>query len=345
MKNILGLLSTDWHLKDENTELIKDLIIQKCKKAKELKIKNLFCLGDVLNSRIAQRQKVLLAFKEILDIINDYGLELYVIPGNHDKTNYSSYKSFLNPYEGHPALKLMSEGDKLDIIEGIRIHFMPYLEENMWLEEFKPDLLSNIKNVLLTHMAFEGSVNNDGSLVSTPLKPKLFKKFDLVLSGHYHDEQTLAPNMYHIPSICQGNFGEDEVKGFTILYDDLTFEIVKSDFPIYKKISIDINKISSNEIVKMAEKETKNLKDNIRFEFSGDEAKLKNIDKNFLNMMGVDVKIKIASVEIKESIKKVNLEKINKSQLLDEFKDFCEQEKLDYEEGVELLNVNYPPTP
>lgn len=46
--------------------------------------------------------------------------------------------------------------------------------------------------------------------------------------GHYHDYQQVGSNIFHLGSLQQNNFGEDESKGFWMLYDDCTVELLKS---------------------------------------------------------------------------------------------------------------------
>jgi len=124
----LIIQSTDWHLKKENIDQIKDLVMQQCELALELEVTRLVCLGDIFDSRIAQREDVLSAFGEILDTINSYGLELWAIPGNHDKTVYSSHKSFLDPFKGRDYFKLIDKVARLPFLEEqVQLSFVPSL--------------------------------------------------------------------------------------------------------------------------------------------------------------------------------------------------------------------------
>ena len=94
-KKALVVFSTDWHLQKENIQQITDLVKQQCELAEQLGVKTIIALGDILESRVAQREDVLTTFNEILDIVHTYNLKLVCIPGNHDKTVYSSRNSFL----------------------------------------------------------------------------------------------------------------------------------------------------------------------------------------------------------------------------------------------------------
>ena len=61
------------------------------------------------------------------------------------------------------------------------------------------------------------------------LPARIFSPFDKVFVGHYHN-RTVIPGtgIEYIGSSRQHNFGEDEEKGYTVLYTDGTYEFVKN---------------------------------------------------------------------------------------------------------------------
>src|SRR5690606_13354795 len=103
-EKVVAVVATDWHLKRDNIDEIKDLVVQKCKLADELGTDLLICLGDVFDSRKSQELSVLSAFNDILDIILRENKKMIVVPGNHDKVNYSSIQSFLDPFTYNPSI-------------------------------------------------------------------------------------------------------------------------------------------------------------------------------------------------------------------------------------------------
>lgn len=338
MKKPILVISTDWHLQQKNIEDIKNLIIEKCQLANKLEVQSLVCLGDIFESRVSQREDVLNSFKEILDIIHSFNLKLIIIPGNHDKTNYNSVESFLLPYENHPAINLVNEYSVIHI-SGIDFHLIPFFSDSIWLKYFDTLNISSNQDVIFTHIAVIGSVNNDGTHVSSSssISPKLFESFDKVFSGHYHDQQKIGKNFYHLPSIRQNNFGENSDKGFTVLYDDLSHELVKSTFKEFVKVKIDIDTISEDELNGFKRK-YKNSNSNIRFEFIGSEDKLKSLKKDDFTSIGID--IKTSSKEIFNDIQYIETAEIvehNRDTITLAFKDFCEKENYSYEQGLKYL--------
>lgn len=341
MKKPISVISTDYHLKRENIEQIKDLIRQKCDLADELKVDLLICLGDVFESRKGQEQMVFVAFEEILDYIHSRKKKLILFPGNHDKTNYNSSDSFLEPFQHHPAVQFFKEPDRFELCNNIECTVIPYYIPQLYIEKLEfiqKAKTSNLK-LLLSHIELTGSVNNDGSEIKNCLNKDSFKGYDLVLLGHYHNHQTIGGNIVHLPSICQNNFGEDTNKGFTILYDDLSWEIVKSKFREFKKILIHVEDVMNGGIEKMLyDYDTSNM--NVRFIVSGSQEQIKALNVSELEMRyGVDIQTQ--NEEINSSIEFVENEEItefNQSAIQSAFQEFCDDRKFNYDEGVKYLN-------
>jgi exonuclease SbcD len=343
-KKAIAVFSTDWHLRLDNISVVKELITQKCELAKRLGVKALVCLGDVFDSRKAQPEDVLTAFSDILDIIDDYGMHMYCIPGNHDKTDYSSKSSFLTPYTTHPALSLICDYDFVFISDNVSLYLMPFFVESEWIkryEEFLEDALPFREGdtaILCTHIAVTGSRNNDGTCVESALSAKMFQSFDRVLSGHYHDQQRIGENFYHIPSIRQANFGEDDQKGFTILYEDGSTELHRSQFKKYVKVKVDLDLINGDELDALRRRYAGD-DDNIRFEVTGREELIKSLHREDFSSIGIDLKTVVR--EIQNDIEYSEHQEIHehtKESIREEFQSYCEREKYSLDEGLKYLN-------
>jgi exonuclease SbcD len=338
-KKPILLLSADWHIKRENIEQIKDLICQQCNLADELKVDLLICLGDVFESRKGQEQMVFVAFEEILDYIYSRKKKLILFPGNHDKTNYSSSDSFLEPFQHHPAVQFFREPGSFKL-ESIECSIVPYYIPQLYIEKLNLLVTSGQrKRLLLSHIELTGSVNNDGSEIKNCLNKDLFKGYDLVLLGHYHNHQTIGKNIVHLPSICQKDFGEDSNKGFTILYDDLSWEIRRSKFKEFKKILIHVEDVMNGGIEKMLyDYDTSNM--NVRFVVSGSPEQIKSLNVSELEMRyGVDIQTQ--NEEINSSIEFVENEEItefNQSAIQSAFQEFCDDRKFNHDDGIKYLN-------
>lgn len=342
-KKALTVISTDWHLKEINIEQIVDLVKQKCELGKQLGVKTLFCLGDILDSRPGQKEVVLTALSNIINLVCvDFGFDFWIIPGNHDKQNYRSYSSYLDSYKHHPNLHVIDRKGGVPMGD-VLFHMLPFFKEDMWLEELEDykkyieEFDKNKKYVLLSHTAINGSVNNDGSKVECGISVGDLKEFDLVLLGHYHNQQQVSKNIFHIPSIQQNNFGEDNQKGFTIVYDDCSFDLVKSKFKEYEKVVIDMDKHNADFVDKKIV-EYSNVDKYVRFEFIGSEERVKFIKREKFLLHGIDVKIKVKEIEDNIEYISEEVKKHDNVTIVKEFEQFCKENNKDFNKGIQFLN-------
>lgn len=333
------IVSTDWHLKPSNLEEIYKLQEQEVQEANKLGITSHVWLGDIFDSRISQREETLRTFTKIIELYNTFGHKVYCVPGNHDKSNYDSETSFLDSFKYHPNFVLI---DQLDFyqINGINCYFLPFFSNEIWLDKISNQQEQDHKNhILFTHIAFQGSRNNDGSLVESTIKSSMFENWGMVYSGHYHDFQELTENVIHLGSLTQNNFGEDENKGFWVIYDDLSYDLIPSQGKSYKKLTIDLQTITSKQVDKLIKSFKKENEDAfIRVEFKGNQDELKAIDKKVYQELGIDVKLKATEVEDNSNeVETSEVKALTNSDIIKKFKDFCNQNEYDYREGLTIL--------
>lgn len=329
MKKLLGICSNDWHIDESNLGEIPDLISQKINLAKKFQTKTLICLGDVFQSRKAQKESVLNCFGTILDLIGQNDMTLWVIPGNHDKTDYGSYSSFLDPFSTHPALKLITTTRKVSF-GSVDCYFIPFFEEQAWLEEFKH--VTDPYKILFSHIAVNGSVNNNKTKVESTITPKLFKGVEVFL-GHYHNYQDVTSNIHHLPSLKQNNFGEDFNKGFTVIYEDGSFEIINSEFKSYLNYSIRVDSSNFKELMKKYSEETQSHF--VKVKILGPQSEVKGIDLDQYKALGVKIETIFDEFVINKEIEKIDLS--DTQTVLDHFQLFCQERDIDYETGVNYL--------
>lgn len=331
----LAVISTDWHIKQNNTTTILGLVDQQIKLARESGTDQLICLGDVFDSRISQREEVLNTFSSILDRLRQENMHMICIPGNHDKTVYSSENSFLLPFKDHPNLRLISQPEVLTLGK-LRCLFIPFFEIEAWLRKFwaTTKVEQNI-NVLFSHVAVNGSVNNDGSKVENGITAKLLSPFDYVYLGHYHNAQQVFDNTFHLPSIQQNNFGEDQAKGFSILLEDGSIDFVESEFKKYFTLKYDLSQTEAETItMDILRPEFKDQ--NVRVEILGSESELKGINDDLFADDGIILRKRRKEVEtdISREIKEIRISGDSIEKL---FTDFCQQKSYDKALGMKYL--------
>ena len=332
------IVSTDWHLKPSNLEEIYKLQEQELREANKLGIKDHVWLGDIFDSRISQREETLNMLTKIIDLYSAFGHNIYCIPGNHDKSNYDSETSFLDAYKYHPNFDLMDQID-YRLINGVNCYFLPFFSNEIWIDEISnQNDRDHVGDILFTHIAFQGSRNNDGSMIESTIKPSMFENWGKVFSGHYHDFQELSENVIHLGSITQNNFGEDEEKGFWIIYDDLSYDLIPSEGKKYRKLVIDLDHTTFMQASQKIKSFKKLNEDGfIRVEFRGSQDELKAIDKKTYQELGIDVKIKVNELETTEVEQAEEVKALTTSDLAKKFKEFCEQNEYNYDEGYSIL--------
>lgn len=336
----IAIYLTDSHLKETNQALVYDIFVQAVKLAKRLRVKKVFHAGDFFTSRTSQSLQVLVSFyDDILGLFNQEGIELIGIPGNHDKTNQDSERSYLDIFRHRKCFTLFRKETCIEL-NGITFGFLPFFTHS-YSERLKNvrDIakgLNNDCNILITHHAFNGAVNNDGSVVSDSHSPKSVKFWDKVMVGHYHDSNEIG-NIFYTGSCYQANFGERlDDKGFHIIYDNGEIEFEPSVYPKYRKVKLDVNDDVESEIEFYAGKG-----DNVRFVFSGDKTDIHKINRQRLDEVGIDVKFELNDVN--EEMLKVesgDFSAMSKKNIITYFKEYCEIQEIDktrYSQGLKHL--------
>ncbi len=333
MKQPLAIISTDWHIKADNKESILSIAEQEIQLAQNCGVNTIMWLGDMFDSRTSQSQELLTFMDSILNMYYLAGLTVHCIPGNHDKTDYGDDKSFLTVFKYHPNFHLHEELDMF-VLGQYKFWLMPFYRQDVYLEKFEMCIPLG-RCVLFSHTAIQGSINNDGSKVESSIKASLFKGFEKVFLGHYHNRQQPAKNIFHLPSVQQNNFGEDEDKGFTVLYDDLSFELIKSVFKHYKEIVVDARTITSEELVELSKSSVDGV--NLRLTFTGDKQAMKKIDRKKFTAAGISVQVKYDDVNVDEVDEHQNIIAMTGTSIAEKFEEFCKEKGYDYIKGYELL--------
>jgi exonuclease SbcD len=338
-------VSNDWHLRDENCEVVLKAIEKQVEHAKLHNINHLCILGDVFDSRRYQSQKVLSTFSEILNLFENKNIMATVIAGNHDKYWPSSAESFLTPFTwGRPHFRLIENCHNAVIDfpveeEVMKIAFLPYFKEEDYLQRLQRWGETSL-DVLFTHTAFQGSVNNDGTSMSSLVKPEHTKNFKAVFSGHYHNEQTIERKglkpIVHLPSLLQNSFGEDEKKGFTVIYSDLDYEVISTGvgmpFVTYQ-VSASCNDSQFREFESVLLEKVKKYRVRLKILL---DAPLKH-DLTSLREGGVKVECVHKAIEATERVDREIITYSMKT-LLEEWNLYCQRQEIDSSEGRKMLS-------
>lgn len=336
MKKPITVIFNDIHIKNGNEDEIYKAVKFMVGRCNKLGVKEIILNGDVFDSRSFQRLSHLKCFEKILELFKVNGILCHTNVGNHDKTVYSSYESFLDVYKYHPSMKLYKEISDINI-QGVNITISPFFPDKMLCEQLEQHEGSEL---LVGHWSCDGSTYLGKTDENSVINKTLLGKWGHVYLGHYHNYHDVNENTTHLPSLIQDNFGEDNIKGFSIIYDDLSYEVVKGLFREFKKVSINLGEVTLDEVKNLI-KTHENSKDIVRFEIFGKDEILKAFDKKIFNGTGIDVKMKFEKhFEFDESKLKMPkvVEYYDEKTVRNEFKTFCKTKNYDYDYGLKLLN-------
>lgn len=334
----VAVFLTDTHKQKDNLDLVYGIFIQALDLAEKLKCKYIFHGGDFFNDRIGQNLTNLLMFQEILNEFERRQITLVGIPGNHDKTDQESEKSYLSIFKSQNFKLFEKEGVFKTM--GITFHFLPFFSKSMpeRLERLKESIVKD-KTILIAHAAFNGVRNNDGSKAKDGLKKKSVKEYNKVLVGHYHDSSLIGKNIYFTGSAYQANFGENsEDKGFTVIYDDCSIKSVKSRFKKFIKVKLDVDCDLETELEAIKDPTSSH----IRFIFEGNKSDLSKLDTKRLDSLGIDYKFEWN--DINEEILKVEggeFGSLDKKTVLKFFLEYCKIQSIESKQrtfGLKILN-------
>ena len=205
-------------------------------------------LGDLVDRRkfininTARRLR-----EDFLDPLNEISMEVHFIAGNHD-TYYKNTNSI-------NALKeLVTDKYETFIVhdqiprevdfDGTIILMLPWIcDENRTVCMDKLRLTN--AQIIMGHLELQGFEMYRGSMVSHGDDPRIFDRFDLVCSGHYHHRSS-AGNINYLGSHGEFTWSDyDDPRGFHILDTEtreLTF--IQNPYKMFKKVWYnDIDKV------------------------------------------------------------------------------------------------------
>tara|TARA_X000001316_G_C921911_1_gene36557 strand:+ start:449 stop:1510 length:1062 start_codon:yes stop_codon:yes gene_type:complete len=212
-------------------------------------VKQIVHLGDYYDHRKFVNFKALNHNrKNFLDPMRRAGMSMDIIPGNHDtfykNTNdLNSLKELLGYYMNEVNIimepKVMEYGS-------LKMALLPWInQENFdssmkFIRECKADWLG-------AHLELDGFELLRGVKSHGGLDPKLFDKFELVMTGHYHCSSR-QDNIWYLGSQLEFSWNDAHDNKYFHIVDTETREVqkIKNNYTLYEKILYDDNKIDYN---------------------------------------------------------------------------------------------------
>lgn len=215
---------------------------------KKRNIKTIFHLGDLVDRRKYINFNTLNRLKlDFLNYVRDNGYEFHVIAGNHDvfykNTNsLNIYNEVLEPYN----FKVYSNPQQIQHC-GYDILLLPWITSDNETESFEM-IEKTTAQICFGHLELIGFEMDKGNISNVGYESDMFKKFDVVLSGHYH-MKSAKDNIHYLGSPYEMSWIDyNTKKGFHIFdFEKRKLTFIKNPYTIYNKIVYNDTEISSLE--------------------------------------------------------------------------------------------------
>lgn len=306
-------------------------------------IKEMFVGGDLWQSRSAQTLSTLMAVRQAILKATNSGLHLTIAEGNHCKVDQESLLGYSHLFSGYENVSIVDDYIKrTDLSPEFDLIIMSYFPENGSFIDKLQDVINGLdktaKNILYIHEGINGALAQPNE---KELPTRIFTPFDAVLVGHYHNRCVISgTNIEYIGSSRQHNFGEDEEKGYTIIYQNGDYEFVKNQanmrYMVYDVAIENVNNAFFEQVNKMSG--DGNYKIKTRIACSKKEASL--LDKQKLLDAGA-TKVEIVTEDLEiNGISSQSLDKkFDKQGIKQEYINFCADKGIvDTEMGIEYLD-------
>lgn len=344
MGKAIALLINDLHISKDTISDFNDNWDEALEICKENGVYEMFVGGDMFTSRASQTLDVLLAVKNALYRAFLFNIHVIVAEGNHDKVDQESIFGYNHMFD------FGFNGGVVDTFfvkeyENINLAIMSYFPEGGSfkdkLDELKGELGDKIgKTVLYIHEGIHGALGDFD--IPGELPQDIFSDFHSVLVGHYHNRIHIKnTNIEYIGSSRQNNFGEDEAKGYTLLYDDGNTEFVKNRVNTrYATVTVNLKDIDNDFLEKINKQSAHGPGYRVRVKVKCTDAQAKTFDKKPLMESGASkvelVTDKLQKIEVKSTTID---EKFDKNGIKREYLSFCNEKGIDSETGMKYLDL------
>lgn len=227
------LLLNDIHISKDNIPEFTANWNEALDICRRLNVREIAMGGDLFMSRATQSLDVLLAVHDALLSAAECGIRVVLAEGNHDKVDQEDPRGYCHVFDQHSNVLVADDYLSLPTLDGRRfvLHMIGYFPENGTfcdkLEAVKANALQPDKlNFLYIHEGINGALSQPND---KELPAHIFRDFDKVFVGHYHNRCIIpGTRIEYIGSSRQHNFGEDDQKGYTVLYSNGEHEFIQN---------------------------------------------------------------------------------------------------------------------
>lgn len=235
MSKILLLCDTHWGCRTSHS-VIEEHIVKFHKHVlefvKENNITKIFHLGDWFDDRKHINVKTLNICKtEFLDELKKNGIDVVVIPGNHDvffrNTNEVNSLHTLLDSEEYPNITIIDRPTELEV-GSTKFLMVPWMH-NKHFNEYMEVIEKSTAHIMCGHLELKGFMMHSGVVSIDGLDTLPFQQFDKVLSGHYHSKSH-KENVYYLGTAYDTSWADVFDKKFFHVIDTETKKLTPYEY-------------------------------------------------------------------------------------------------------------------
>ena len=329
------LLLNDIHISKDNIPAFKANWQEAIDICRKMDVKEIAIGGDLFFSRAAQTLDVLLAVHDALLTAAEHGIHVTIAEGNHDKVNQENERGYCHVFDQHSNVLVCDEYVSLPLGDDCRfvLHMMGYFPEDgsfcTRLDRLKEEALDPKRlNFLYIHEGINGALAQPND---KELPAKIFEEFDKVFVGHYHNRTIIDKSrIEYIGSSRQHNFGEDEEKGYTVIYTDGSHEFIKNQANTrYRVIDVSAERAGLHLMDELREIDADG-RYKVKVRVHAPQAAMKSVDKAALLDAGATKVELIADDEDMLEVAASSLfEKFDSHRIRETYEEFCREKQID----------------
>lgn len=329
------LLLNDIHISKDNIPAFKANWQEAIYICRKMDVKEIAIGGDLFFSRAAQTLDVLLAVHDALLTAAEHGIHVTIAEGNHDKVNQENERGYCHVFDQHSNVLVCDEYVSLPLGDDCRfvLHMMGYFPEDgsfcTRLDRLKEEALDPKRlNFLYIHEGINGALAQPND---KELPAKIFEDFDKVFVGHYHNRTIIdKTRIEYIGSSRQHNFGEDEEKGYTVIYTDGSHEFIKNQANTrYRVIDVAAERAGLHLMDELREIDADG-RYKVKVRVHAPQAAMKLVDKAALLDAGATkVELIADDEEMLEVAASSLFEKFDSHRIRETYEEFCREKQID----------------
>lgn len=204
---------------------------------KENDITTIIHAGDLMDRRKFVNFNVLNQVRNrFVKYIKDNNIEMHCILGNHDVyyRNTNEVNSLRELFNND--IKIYEDPTVINF-DGLDIALLPWVNKENEKESL--DFINNAPApIMVGHLEIQGYDVIRGVQYNSGMNPKLFSRYEKVLTGHFHCRQEHG-NIYYMGTQYQITFADiEEKKGFHIFDTDTRdIEFIENPYQMFHKLS------------------------------------------------------------------------------------------------------------